>query len=290
MKKGKLLEQIIKAIQEMVNDSKYTKVSSNALLKDKNGIMREIDVLVVCEQQHVKTSTALECKEYKRKVGITVVDALIGKYIDLPTINNKILIARNGFSEPAKEKAKANGITLCNIDEVINGDSIRIKCPNIGQIKYKINRITIETIYGNFQDVNLNEENNLVWGEYFHKTFFQPETENLHLLMASSYARNGCNPINYLYTITGDKDLFNNIESKVHIKRINYEITIDFPLKLPFMSKYSTLKQGCNNIDIAEFHFGDEYPSLYHFQSEKYSKYCYYNNEKLIDLYTLKCE
>ena len=122
MKKGKLLEQIIKAIQEMVNDSKYTKVSSNALLKDKNGIMREIDVLVVCEQQHVKTSTALECKEYKRKVGITVVDALIGKYIDLPTINNKILIARNGFSEPAKEKAKANGVPRCRIldrDELI---------------------------------------------------------------------------------------------------------------------------------------------------------------------------
>lgn len=274
----------------MVNDSKYATVYSNALLKDRNGITREIDVLVTCEQQHVKIFTAFECKDYKRKVGITVVDALIGKYIDLPMINNKILIARNGFSEPAKEKAKANGITLLNIDEVTNGNSTCIKAPTIGHIKYKINRIRIETIYGNVQDVNLNEENSLAWGEYFHKTFFQPETENLHLLMASSYARNGCNLINYQYTITGNKNLFNNIESKVHIKRIIYEITIDFSLKSPFISKYNILEQGCNNINITEFHFGDEYPSLYHFQSEKYSKYCYYNNEKLIDLYTLKCE
>ena len=45
-KQGKILEQLVKAIQETIKDSPNTIVSSNVKLTDINEVQREIDVLV----------------------------------------------------------------------------------------------------------------------------------------------------------------------------------------------------------------------------------------------------
>lgn len=45
-KQGKALEQLVRAIQETIKDVPSATVVANAKLKDKNGVMRECDVVV----------------------------------------------------------------------------------------------------------------------------------------------------------------------------------------------------------------------------------------------------
>ena len=66
-KSGTELEQLVKAIQETIKDHHNITIRTNVKLEDKNGIKREIDVLVEDYNISPCYRIAFECKDYKKK-------------------------------------------------------------------------------------------------------------------------------------------------------------------------------------------------------------------------------
>lgn len=117
-KQGKALEQLVRAIQETIKDVPSATVVANAKLKDKNGVMRECDVVVETLSQGFTSLIIFECKDYKKPIDIQVIDAFIGKCADLPNVNKKVIVSTSNFSSNAQIKASANGIILCSLETV----------------------------------------------------------------------------------------------------------------------------------------------------------------------------
>lgn len=112
MKKGKALEQMIKAIRDHLNNSPDITVVPNAKLTDSCGIEREIDVLVNISKQGETKGIAFECRDHNRKVGVFDIDAFATKYDDLPQITKRIVVSTAGFTKQARQKAKHHNIEL----------------------------------------------------------------------------------------------------------------------------------------------------------------------------------
>ena len=117
-KKGKALEQLVKAIQETIKDMPSTAISTNIKLKDKNGIDRECDVVVETMYHGFPPVMVFDCKDYKTPVDIMVIDAFVGKCADLPNVNKKVIVSTSGFTPNAQIKADAFGVVLCSLESV----------------------------------------------------------------------------------------------------------------------------------------------------------------------------
>ena len=118
MKAGKALEQLIVAIQESLKDSPDTLIVPNAKLKDRTNLKREIDVFVQTKIQGGSIGIAFECKNYKEKVDIEVIEAFNSKCKDIPEIHKGIIVSSNGFTAGAQTKAQFYGIDLYQIGDV----------------------------------------------------------------------------------------------------------------------------------------------------------------------------
>jgi len=118
MKQGKALEQLLVVIQEYLKDSPNTHVVPNAMLLDRSGIKREIDVFVQSKLQGGNIGIAFECKDYKKKVDVAVVEAFNSKCNDIQEIHKGIIVSSNGFTSGAQSKAQFYGIDLFQLGNV----------------------------------------------------------------------------------------------------------------------------------------------------------------------------
>lgn len=118
MKAGKTLEQLVLAIQKYQKNSPNTIIDANVKLQDNIGVNREIDVFVRTIVQEEIIGIAFECKDYKKKVGVNVVEAFYAKCNDIPEINKGVIVSPNGFTDGAKKKAKHYGVDLYQIGDV----------------------------------------------------------------------------------------------------------------------------------------------------------------------------
>ncbi|WP_372919796.1 restriction endonuclease [Salegentibacter sp.] len=118
-KTGKNFEKLAESIfKKLVKNPEFEKVEHNVLIEGPDG-KRQIDVLVKSETVGQTLFTAIECKDYNRKLSVSVLDAFHSKLRDI-NANKGILISRNGFSSQVISKAKRKGITLCTADETEN--------------------------------------------------------------------------------------------------------------------------------------------------------------------------
>lgn len=117
-KKGKLLEQLVWAIQNTIKDNPDVRIYTNRKIKDTNKIKREFDVMVESVINRVNVCIIFECKDYKRPVGVNVVDGLLGKCAAVPSVNKKIIVSQTGFTKSARQKAENNGIELYSLETV----------------------------------------------------------------------------------------------------------------------------------------------------------------------------
>ncbi|GGP05432.1 restriction endonuclease [Nonomuraea glycinis] len=69
-----------------------------------SGETRQVDVLIMGSLSGQDISIAVECKHYKRKLGIGIVDEFAGKLQDL-NVERGLLFALNGFTQPAQNRA-----------------------------------------------------------------------------------------------------------------------------------------------------------------------------------------
>lgn len=118
MKQGKALEQLLVVIQEYLKDNPDTHVVPNAMLLDRSGIKREIDVFVQAKVQGGNIGIAFECKDYKKKVDVAVVEAFNSKCNDIEEIHKGIIVSSNGFTAGAQSKAQFYGIDLFQLGDV----------------------------------------------------------------------------------------------------------------------------------------------------------------------------
>lgn len=118
-KKGKELEQLVKAHRLSANKNSDTSITANAKMKDSNGIKREIDVLEVSINND---KTSYECKETGRRVNIQTIDAVKGKFDDMPEISHRKVVSEKGYSKNAKIKAQKNNIELYENIKLDNHD------------------------------------------------------------------------------------------------------------------------------------------------------------------------
>lgn len=118
-KTGKKFEKLTESIfQKLVRHPEFERVEHNVLLEGADG-KRQIDVLVRSETFGMNLTTVIECKDYNKKIPVSVVDGFHSKLMDVRA-NKGILISRKGFSSKTFSKAKRLGITLCTADETEN--------------------------------------------------------------------------------------------------------------------------------------------------------------------------
>lgn len=118
MRPGKALEQLLVVIQEYLKDSPDTIVVPNAIFLDHSGIKREIDVFVQTKVHSGNIGIAFECKDYKKKVDVAVVEAFNSKCNDIQEIHKGIIVSSNGFTAGAQNKAQFYGIDLFQLGAV----------------------------------------------------------------------------------------------------------------------------------------------------------------------------
>lgn len=127
-KKGKSLEQIVKAIQNTLQTDKDTSIISNIKIPNTTGINREFDVVVKLNNDDSEPQyIAFECKDYstsKKKLAIDIqyMDAFFGKCWNIPSIVRKIFVSTTGYTKNAVKEAEARGIELLCVSEVRNED------------------------------------------------------------------------------------------------------------------------------------------------------------------------
>lgn len=115
-KDGKAFELLTKEIYEnLSSNNAYTSVEHNVKLLGKDG-ERQIDVLLRAEVAGLSILTIIECKDEKKNLDVTYIDALHSKMQDV-NANKAVLVARKGFSKTAMQKAERLGITLCTAIE-----------------------------------------------------------------------------------------------------------------------------------------------------------------------------
>lgn len=120
MNDGKPFEAVTETVfRTLSRNDKYSSVDRDTRLEDVRGQKRQVDVLVEAKVLGFETKTLIECKDYKRRVGVGHVDALDSKRRDLP-VDFAVLVSRNGFTQGAIIKAKSVGIRLCTLEENVD--------------------------------------------------------------------------------------------------------------------------------------------------------------------------
>jgi hypothetical protein len=119
MKAGRKFEELTQKIfTQLVRHSDYEKVEHDVMLDGKDG-PRQIDVLIASSVAGMEIKTIVECKDYKSKVSVGVIDSLHSVMEDV-NANKGVVVSANGFSSKAKSKAKRLGISLYTAHEALS--------------------------------------------------------------------------------------------------------------------------------------------------------------------------
>ncbi len=116
--KGRMIEAIVASMHE----SDGVKVERNVKLPPigSQGPDREIDVLLSSEVCGYPVRWAIECKNEKKRIGVSYIDAFVGKLQDVgipPQFG--IFVTTSDYSRGAIEQAKKVGIRLLIIKDVL---------------------------------------------------------------------------------------------------------------------------------------------------------------------------
>lgn len=124
---GKAYEYFVQNLYQALLDSeditkqKNTKIEKNKKIIDNCGIEREFDLYWEYEIAGITYKTIIECKDYKSRVSVEKIDALIGKVRDIPDLR-PVFATKTGYQSGAEAKAKSNKIDLLIIREQTDED------------------------------------------------------------------------------------------------------------------------------------------------------------------------
>lgn len=117
-------QHLVKLIHETLAPA-GAKVTESAMVEVPGfGQMREIDVLIESVLSPYRIKVGVEAKDHNRKLNITDIEAIIGKYRGPASVivDKVVIVSRRGFAKKAVEKAKSTGIELMTLTEVSGSD------------------------------------------------------------------------------------------------------------------------------------------------------------------------
>ncbi len=84
---------------------------------------RDVDVTVTCKDTNgiVSAFKGIEVKKHAHPLDVTHVEQLCIKFNDMPAISHKAIVSASGYTEPARRKAEAHGVTLYSLIPWSNG-------------------------------------------------------------------------------------------------------------------------------------------------------------------------
>ena len=271
-KKGKGLEQLVAAIQEVIKDCPNTIVQTNILIPNSAGIKREIDILVSTNVQGICNCTAFECKDYStsarnKPVDIQVVDAFIGKCSLMPAINQKVIVSATGFSKNAKIEAEKAGIKLYAFENIpidkiiIKGDAY------ISQTRFKANRIECAIINnGRIETKILSSFDYELHCESKRETIQELFKRKINSMSDDDYRQlvdrfEGCNkkPFNNTYFYTPNEMQYIRLDNGISYMLVNitFNVIVDFVQTKGNKDVQKRLRQGDKNIEVIEYNFAN---------------------------------
>lgn len=106
MSKGKYLEKLITVIEETLKPFEYFKVRHDVEIPDKNGINRQIDILIEVkgDPRFDNFRIIIETKNWNKKININTVGAFID-LLESTKVTKGIIVTTKGFQSGAKKKA-----------------------------------------------------------------------------------------------------------------------------------------------------------------------------------------
>lgn len=121
LKGGEYFQRLVKDIETALNNVDGATVASPAYLEDRlTGTTREHDILITYHHPLRTTLTAIECKDWKQKVGLEVVEAFDTK-CHSTGIDVRVIASRSGFTKNAITKARALGIRTITALNSVSG-------------------------------------------------------------------------------------------------------------------------------------------------------------------------
>lgn len=124
---GKAYERFVQNLHQALLDfediikQKNIKIERNKKIIDNCGIEREFDLYWEYELAGITYKTIIECKDYKSRVSVEKIDALIGKIRDIPDLK-PLFATKVGYQRGAEAKAKNNKIELLIVREQSDED------------------------------------------------------------------------------------------------------------------------------------------------------------------------
>jgi hypothetical protein len=112
-------QQIVKYIYDQISPG--ATVTESAFLKERDGTLREVDILIEWKFAGTDLQMAVECRDYTRDQNIEWLDQLIGKYRDL-RVDKIVAVSSSKFRPAAKRKAKEHGIEAITVNEALTKD------------------------------------------------------------------------------------------------------------------------------------------------------------------------
>ncbi len=117
MKNGTKYELLTAHVFSVLSERNVNeKVEHDVMLEGPEG-PRQIDVLITGKVGPFEARTIIECKDYAKNVNVTAIDALHSKLMDVKG-QKAVMVARKGFSNGAKKKAKRLRISLCTLNSM----------------------------------------------------------------------------------------------------------------------------------------------------------------------------
>lgn len=111
-REGLSFEKAVAAVQDLMDPD--CTVTHDEMIEDRHGHKRQFDVVIRGKVGGQDILGVIECKDWKRRVCRPAVDQFITKSRDVRA-NIALMISRNGFSQPALERANHAGMGTMSI-------------------------------------------------------------------------------------------------------------------------------------------------------------------------------
>jgi hypothetical protein len=146
MKKWKEFENFITHLESLLNKNPSASIKKNTYLNTSNGSRRQIDILLTHNIDRHEFKTVIECKDWKRKVDVDVIESFASK-LNAVGAQRGIIVSKTGFTSGSiKESKSYKNITLYRIEEIDELKDKILENINIGyyHIEYKSNDWTVK--------------------------------------------------------------------------------------------------------------------------------------------------
>jgi hypothetical protein len=168
MRDYEIFEVVVHVIQASYNKSSIINIHRNHKIRCKIGILREFDVFVEAMINDFKINIAIECKNYKNRIKIEQIDSFETKCNSVPSISNKVYVAKNGFQSGAVKAAEMYSIdlyTLKSISEEELNSWFGIQLPRPVSITRYLRNVFLQRDGKNLFTMNPNDFEKFIFNE-----------------------------------------------------------------------------------------------------------------------------